>query len=196
MPYDEDRRAYLDSVGKPMTRLDKLRVGEGSTPQRRFRDVLRNMNGCFHIYGVIRTGTLRKIAWRKNYFGHDKVVLAEISLLGRLNQINETLFFKRSRKGQTTDYSTREKAALINPHHYSGNAHMLMLRDYFAAVRRTPLSARQRAHMLWTIATLVRRRSFLRHVFIPGQDNYLGIGSRRPQRRVVGGAGNVESKPQ
>ena len=182
LPYDEKRRAYLDSVGEPVTRLDKLRVGEGPTPQHRFRDVLRSMDGCFHIYGVFRADMLRKIAWRKNYFGHDKVILAEIVLLGRLNQIGETLFFKRSRKGQTTDYGTREKAVLINPHHYSGNAHMLMLRDYLAAVRRTRLSALQRAHMLWTIAMLVRRPGFLGHVFVPGQHNYLGFGSRRPPR--------------
>ena len=178
--YDQEMRAYLDSVGNPMTRLDRRRVGEGATPEGRFRDVLRNMNGCFHIYGVFRADMLRKVAWRKNYFGHDKVVLAETVLLGRLNQIDEILFFKRSRKGQTTDYSTREKAQLINPHHYSGNAHMLMLRDYLAAVRRTRLSARQQAHMFWTIAMLVRRPGFLRHVFVPGQDNYLGFGSRRP----------------
>ena len=59
---------------------------------------------------------------------------------------------------------------------------MHMLRDYLAAVRRTPLSTRQRAHMLWTIAMLVRRPGFMRHVFVPGQENYLGFGARRPSR--------------
>ena len=180
--YDKKRGAYLDNTGQPVTRLDKPHVGEGPTPQHRFRDVLRNMDACFHVLGVFRADQLRKIDWRKNYFGHDKVILVEIALLGRFHQVDETLFFKRSREGQSKDYGTREKAKLINPDHYSGNAHMHMLRDYLAAVRRTPLSTLQRAHMLWTIAMLVRRPGLLRHVFVPGQENYLGFGARRPSR--------------
>lgn len=185
LPYDKKRGAYLDNAGQPVTRLDKPHVGEGPTPQHRFRDVLRNMDACFHALGVFRADILRKIDWRKNYFGYDKVILAEIVLLGRLHQVDEALFFKRSREGQSKDYGTKEKARLINPHHYSGNAHMLMLRDYFSAVLRTPLSTRQRAHMFWTLAMLVRRPGFFRHVFVPGRENYLGFGARRPQRSAV-----------
>lgn len=177
--YDQKRRTYVDFRGLEIT-VDAPHICEGPMPENRFRDVLHKANGCFHIYGVIRSDILRKVAWRKNYYGHDKVILAEIALLGRFQQIDETLFFKRSRQGQTVDYSPKELAVIVNPDVYSGNAKMLMLRDYIAAVRRTPLSAGQRLHMYWTLARLVGRPGLFRHVFVPGQGNYLGIGSRRP----------------
>jgi hypothetical protein len=44
-------------------------IGEGPTPQNRFRDVLLHMNACGHIFGVFRSDVLRRIARRKNYFG-------------------------------------------------------------------------------------------------------------------------------
>lgn len=177
--YDKERGIYIDIRGRGIT-VDAQHICESPLPEHRFHDVLHKASGCFHIYGVIRSDALRSVAWRKNYFGHDKVILAEIALLGRFQQIDETLFFKRSRRGQTNDYSTKELAALMNPEVYSGNAKMLMLRDYVAAVRRTPLSAGQRLHMYWTLARLVGRPGLFRHVFVPGQENYFGIGSRRP----------------
>lgn len=177
--YDSEQRIHVDFRGLEVT-VDAPHICEGARPEDRFRDVLHKANGCFHIYGVIRSDMLRKVAWRKNYFGHDKVILAELALLGRFQQIDEILFFKRLRQGQSLDYGTKELAMLVNPDVYSGNAKMLMLRDYFAAVRRTPLNARQRLHMYWTLARLVRRPSLFRHIFVPGQGNYLGIGSRRP----------------
>ena len=177
--YDKKRQSYVDFRDFGIT-TDAPHIGESPMPEHRFRDILHKANGCFYIYGVFRSDMVRKISWRKNYWGHDKAILVEISLLGRFQQIDETLFFKRSRQGQTVDYSTKELAVLMNPDVYSGNSRMLILRDYVAAIRRTPLSAGQRLHMYWSLATLMRRPGFLRKVFVPGQDHYFGIGSRRP----------------
>lgn len=182
--WDRTRRSYLDSRGVPVYAMEPPHIGEGPTPQHRFRDILHHMSACNPFYGVFRADALRKIAWRKNYFGHDKVVLAEVLLLGRLNQIDETLFFKRWHEGQSTDHSTREKAALINPDRYSGNAQLLMLRDYVAAIWRTPFSPTQRMHMLWTIARMARRPGLLKKIFVPGPQNYFGVDFRRAPRQA------------
>lgn len=182
--WDEKRRTYLDSCANPVYATEVSHIGEGPTPQHRFRDVLHHMSACNPFYSVFRSDVLRRIAWRKNYFGHDKVVLAEIVLLGRLNQVGETLFFKRWHKGQSIDHSTKEKAEIINPDRYSGNPQMLMLRDYVVAIWRTPFSPAQRAHMLWTIARMIQRPGLMKKVFVPGPHNYFGIEFRRASRQL------------
>ena len=102
----------------PATVVMPRHTASGPCPPTRsglISDVLHKVGGCYHIYGVCRSDILHKIAWRKNYFGHDKVILAEMALMGRFHQIDETLFFKRARPRQSVDNGTRERVTLVNP---------------------------------------------------------------------------------
>lgn len=186
LSYCETTGAYLNVQGQKVWDcwIDKPHLGEGPTPQERFHDVLFNMNSCTHIFGVMRSDELRRIDWAKNYFGYDKVLCAEMALLGRFHQCEETLFFRRWHPGQATNHTTKEKARVINPHHYSGNPQLLMLRDYLQAIWRTPLTLGQRAAMMWTLAQMVHRPGLLQKIFVPGPNNYLGIDFSRALGRA------------
>jgi glycosyltransferase involved in cell wall biosynthesis len=63
----------------------------GMSPNKRFRKILWN-NSCASIYGLIRSGVLRKTGLLKNVFGPDNLLLAELSLMGEFVQLPLVLF--------------------------------------------------------------------------------------------------------
>ncbi len=179
--FNEQARAFQTVRGDRVWDcwIDKPHIAEAATPEARFRDVLLNMNSCSHIFGVMRSEELKRIDWAKNYFGYDKVLCAEMALLGRFHQSDEVLFFRRWHAGQATNHTTKEKAKMINPNHYSGNPQLLMVRDYIASIWRTPLTLSQRTDMMLAIAKMVHRPGLLHKIFVPGPNNYLGIDFTR-----------------
>ena len=48
-----------------------------------------------HIFGVIRRQALARTGLQRNFYGTDKLILAELALLGRFIQIREKLYLKR-----------------------------------------------------------------------------------------------------
>jgi hypothetical protein len=75
--------------GRPshlMTRAD---------PAERFRQVLWSLRAIYPIYGVIRTEALRRTQLFRSHSGSDRILLAELSLLGQLHQIPELLLYER-----------------------------------------------------------------------------------------------------
>lgn len=74
--------------------LDPLDV-RSPDPAERFRQVLWSMKAIYPIYGVIRTEALRRTQLFRSHSGSDRILLAELSLLGQLYQIPELLLYER-----------------------------------------------------------------------------------------------------
>ena len=74
--------------------LDPLDV-RSPDPAERFRQVLWLMKAIYPIYGVIRTDALRRTQLFRSHSGSDRILLAELSLLGQLYQIPELLLYER-----------------------------------------------------------------------------------------------------
>jgi glycosyltransferase involved in cell wall biosynthesis len=74
--------------------LDPLDV-RSPDPAERFRQVLWSLKAIYPIYGVIRTEALRRTQLFRSHSGSDRILLAELSLLGRLHQIPELLLYER-----------------------------------------------------------------------------------------------------
>jgi glycosyltransferase involved in cell wall biosynthesis len=64
-------------------------------PAERFRQVLWSLKAIYPIYGVIRTEALRRTQLFRSHSGSDRILLAELSLLGQLYQIPELLLYER-----------------------------------------------------------------------------------------------------
>jgi glycosyltransferase involved in cell wall biosynthesis len=64
-------------------------------PTVRFEAVLLNMSMCVEIFGVMRRSALLRTSLEGPFCGSDKVLLAEMSLLGRFWLGQDTLFFRR-----------------------------------------------------------------------------------------------------
>ena len=63
-------------------------------------EVLLNTFMALEIYGLIRRSALERTSVMPSYFGGDKIVLAQLSLIGRYHLLSEPLFYRRCHPGQ------------------------------------------------------------------------------------------------
>ena len=73
---------------------------EADEPDKRFQAVVLGPGMVYDLYGLIRTSALRRSGLHRPFFGSDKVLIAELSLLGRFVEIPEVLFFPRCHERQ------------------------------------------------------------------------------------------------
>ena len=154
---------------------NKFGIAESRRIAARFKDVLHNVNWCLQVFGLMRTDDMRRTGLQRSYYGADKVFLAEISLMGRFHQIEETLFFKRVHEMTTFYMSTDTKKKWIDPEGARPLPQVQMLKDYAAMAMKTQMSLRERLICLFWIAAMVKRPGLWHRIFVPGPHNYLGI---------------------
>jgi glycosyltransferase involved in cell wall biosynthesis len=111
---DRDGRV-MDHKGRPFHRLEPPHLAEGSRPSRRFAEALRRMNWCTGVFGIIRADALARTHLHGSYYEADRVLLAELALLGRFVQLDEPLMVKRCHEGVSVLKPYREQARMINP---------------------------------------------------------------------------------
>ncbi|MDJ0737789.1 MAG: glycosyltransferase family A protein [Nostocaceae cyanobacterium] len=145
-------------------------------PQHRFQDILFHAVWCFEVFGLIRSEKLRKTSLIGKYFGSDKVLLAELSLLGRFQEIEKDLFLRRCSPEQSTNMTVQEKSAWIDP--FSQRLipfQMSALIAYLSAPWKAPLTVLQRLNCILSVLRLVLKLEKWKKILLPGRDNYFGI---------------------
>lgn len=170
-----------DSGSQPRTwlEIDTADRASSPSPSDRFRDVLLNEVWCFPVFGVIRSAALERTPPQTIGLSPDKILLANLSLLGRFAYVEEPLFFRRLHSQQYTAMSAKDRARWAGADH--ANLEPLhLIRSYLDAARRTPLSARERTRAYAAIARLTFGRDKLMKVLRPGPYNYLGWHGSRP----------------
>jgi glycosyltransferase involved in cell wall biosynthesis len=99
--YSVEYNAMVDSYGHkwPVTpENNRLLMSEDAAD--RFTAVLLKMFMCLEIFGLMRRSALEKTSLEPSYVGGDKVVLAELSLIGRFHLLEDSLFYRRCHPGQ------------------------------------------------------------------------------------------------
>lgn len=105
----------MDGHGRPFHRLEPPHLAEGLRPSHRFGEVLRRMNWCTAIFGIIRADALARTHLHGSYYEADRVLLAELALLGRFVQLDEPLMIKRCHGGVSVLKPYHEQARMIDP---------------------------------------------------------------------------------
>jgi len=89
---------------------DKIKRGRQSqTPHERFRTVLLGPSFCLDCFGLIRSIALRKTRLILPFYGSEKILSAELGLLGRYDKIPEVLFFVRDHINGVDSRETAEQ---------------------------------------------------------------------------------------
>lgn len=83
----------VDEQGSPLVVNFRPLDLRSSDPAERFRTVLWSPAAVYPIYGVIRTSVLRRSRLFRSHSGADRIIIAELSLLGQIWQVPEPLFF-------------------------------------------------------------------------------------------------------
>ena len=143
----------IDEHGTLVGNYDDMKLDRINSmkPQERFADLMSGRNSCWVIFGVMRADSLRKTPLHGDYIGADRNLLAEIGLMGKIYEIPEYLFFRRSHVNAYTDryYSN---ARIVRNYKaelgwWTGNQtmplvnypHWKMCLEFFKSVNRVPL---------------------------------------------------------
>ena len=130
---DIDDHGVRKEVDVPHLRWDSPR------PNVRFRALANPHHRCESVFGVMRTGMLRKTQLLSDYAGCDRVLLAQIALAGKFYEVPEVLFLHREHKKRSTkEYKNEQtRSAWFNTAR-AGKLdipHVKMLRGYANVVR-------------------------------------------------------------
>ena len=96
------RTRFIDTNGDVLSNCDlKLNRVGSSRPQDRFADLILIDYWCLEIFGLIQSRLLEKTPVFGSYIASDRVLLAELGLLGRFHELPEYLFFSRQHPEQS-----------------------------------------------------------------------------------------------
>ncbi len=146
------RTQVIDERGQAMPEdpADALSV-TGVTPGGRLSEYFRSSfhnRSCNAILGIIRTSALRKTRLIGSYVGSDKILLAELALLGQFHQLPDSLFFRRAHAGSsvaaTPDPSLRDEWFDTTQQRKRQFVYWKWLLEYVRAIHHVPLSVGER----------------------------------------------------
>jgi glycosyltransferase involved in cell wall biosynthesis len=86
----------IDELGNPLVVNFRPLDLRSPDPSERFKKVLWSPPAVYPIYGVSRTSALRRSGLFRSHSGADRIMIAELSLLGQIWQVPEPLFFDQN----------------------------------------------------------------------------------------------------
>ena len=125
---------------------------------QRFRAVVLGTNWCSDAYGLIRPGALRRTRLYLPFFGAEKLLMAELALLGRFAEVPEVLFHQRVHADAASNLGSgaAEKTfARAGAARRFSSTRLTLLRGYLSLLARADLSSSERAHCLATLGLYV-----------------------------------------
>ena len=166
--FDRERNLYVSPHGETVPPIPFLSdAGYSPSPRRRFADVALHLKGGLeiaYVHGLIRSDALARTTLLEPYIGSDKIVVAQLSLLGTVREIPEELFSWRIHPR----HSGRKKPSLatqdLDPNRKPVPAYpgAKQLFGYFRAIMRSPLSPREKFLCMGTLARKVSQAARLR----------------------------------
>jgi glycosyltransferase involved in cell wall biosynthesis len=155
----------------------------------RFRDLVLIDHMCNDVFGLIRSSALRRTRRLGGYIASDRVLLAELGLLGRFRTIPEPLFFIREHPGRSVNaLPFHQRASWYDPAGSRGPVfpHWRFYGEYIALVGRADLGRSDRracyGHLCrwpWTNMNWARLVSDVAIAVNPALDRRLtGLGRR------------------
>jgi glycosyltransferase involved in cell wall biosynthesis len=135
--------SHIDAAGQLLVDPDSLDVSYCERDSRfastRFKAVLLGKNGCLDSYGLIRNSALRSTPLFLSHYGPEKVLMAELALLGSYREIPETLFFARvipEGSGNRKTAAEQQAFADTRAHPRFSFPRARFLQGYLAAISR------------------------------------------------------------
>lgn len=153
--FDERLKCHVTADGGLAGVLDPAHRAEGPVAMTRFWDVLVRTMRTFEIFGLIRSDVLRQTGLLGTYWGSDKVLLAELALVGCFRLLPHVLLYRRSHPHQSSLLSLDQKSRWTGA---TSRESLLSLRlkrilpGYVRAVHRSPVGIGEKLGCYGTIA--------------------------------------------
>ena len=143
------RVRIIDESGKTLGHVHfKMDHIASPRPQDRFKDLVMADIWCFEVFGLIRAKALEKTRLIAGFIASDRILRAELGLLGRFCEIPEYLFLSRDHPERSIRALPAHhlRAAWFDPNACSRVVfpHWRILLEYLKCVNRVPLSPYER----------------------------------------------------
>jgi glycosyltransferase involved in cell wall biosynthesis len=142
----EGRRVVRRTYGWDPVASSPIR--QDGRPHQRFCSLIRRMDTCEEIYGVMRTDVTRQTRLIGSYTQSDANFLAELALRGEFREIPEPLFYYRLHPYKSTEaYRNRiERMAWFDTAEAGRRCipFFRQFREYMSLIHRAPLSWAER----------------------------------------------------
>lgn len=169
------RTAYIDRNGDPLVALrngfldpdgfiERLVQDDGAVPMLaspnpavRVDAIANKMSVFFDIFGLARTHDVRRTMLLPNYYGADKVFLAEMALKGRIVRLEEELFSRRCHaKASTRAASFKSLAGWSDASRGFDYYPLLIIGGYLEAIEASDLTPAEKRRCRMVLLKKVR----------------------------------------
>jgi glycosyltransferase involved in cell wall biosynthesis len=162
------RRVKIDAEGDVVAVASprpKRFLDAATGPGDRFADFLARSTSCIEAFGVIRRPALERTRLVLPYAASDRVLLAELSLLGRFVEVPETLFLHREHPDRALrrNRTPGDAATWLDPDQPARAVFPTwrLAWELSRAIDRTPLTSRERRRAYKGLGAWVVRRRWL-----------------------------------
>ena len=119
----------------------RRRDGSSHTLHLRFHDVLIVTGWGVRLWGMYRVDALRKTGLMRDFYGSEKLLMAELSALGRIHDVPEVLFWRRVHDAAgSAQLSTDSQRKFSNPNQRRQYPLLRKLGGYMAIPFHYPMS--------------------------------------------------------
>lgn len=126
-------------------------------PEKRFYQFSLIDHACFEVFGLMRKELLERTAMIGAYVGSDRILLSELSLLGKIFEISEPLFLRREHGDNSINIPRHKRLAWFDTSKKRKISFQYWreLSEYLKAIHRANPSVRVRIacwrHMSWWV---------------------------------------------
>jgi glycosyltransferase involved in cell wall biosynthesis len=136
---------------------------------RRFVDVLLSSGWSARSAGLIRSEALRQTSLIRPYYGWEKVLMAELSMMGRFRDLPDVLFFQRVHAAASSNLrSAAEQRQFVDPSTAKQRnfPRLRLLQGHFLVIWRYPLSLSTKILCLAGIGRYLLQISKWQNIFL------------------------------
>lgn len=156
------RHKAIDEQGAVFREYDPKPGLASPKPHERFYECICVPHPWVHVFGVIRSETLAKTGLIRNFSASDIILMAELTLLGRLYEVPEPLFLNRKHAQQSLAlYKSYQAYQIWFDPSKSGRIsfpHWRLLLELFLAVNRAPVNLYEKIRCYLCLPGWIRLR--------------------------------------
>jgi len=145
---------------------------DSESPSKRLYNSICISHPIMEIFGLIRSSTLRKTTLMGKYTSADRILLAEIALLGKCHIIQEYLFYNRLHKKQHYKiYPTRQERAVWwdpNLKNVKTFPHWRLLLELYRAIKNSPVNGKEKRQCYFILIIWIKKHMgyLIRNLFL------------------------------
>ena len=138
----------MDEEGNCLRREEQQLDAASDKPHERFHELIRMDHNCGALFGLIRTGMLKRTPIHGDFADSDRCLLAELALYGKYYRIPEHLFCHREHSQRVTRMypSRQERTFKLHPDTPPKIVlpHFRQFWEYVRCIHRAPLQWKER----------------------------------------------------